>query len=116
MSKFNPTALSYAYLNRGDLPSEPTGFYRDAGLSREEFEIARAAQIRPDQTPERFRHIEESGGRRAKTLQHVLPDPHPDFAPPNRRLYEEDWFQKNRRREDRSEPKRTSPRTNMRGR
>ena len=99
--KFNPTALSFAYLRRSELPSVTPGFYRDAGLSRDEFEVARAAQISPRETPERFRNIEDSGGRRPKTMQHVLPDPRPTFAPPSRKLYQEDWFRKKRNPENR---------------
>ena len=101
--KFNPTALSFAYLRRGELPSITPGFYRDAGLSRDEFEIARAAQIVSHPTPERFRHIEDGDGRRPKTFRHVLPDPRPSFAPPSRKLFEEDWFRQ-RRRQTRTAP------------
>lgn len=91
--RFNPTAMSFAYLRRGELPSDGSSFYRDAGLSRDEFEIARAAQLLPRGLPERF-HDRQSGetGRKPKVMAHVLPDPRPDFAAPNRKLFEEDWF------------------------
>lgn len=100
MSDNKPTdhiTTSYAYAKRGDLPSESSDFYRNAGMSKAEFEVARAAQIVPDQIPARFQNRDSDGGGKAKTFRHDLPQPRPDFAPPDRRLYEQDWFQKSRR-------------------
>ena len=104
MSKFNDTAMSFAYLRRGELPSDASDFYRDAGMTKEEFEVARAAQIVSEQVPARFQNMDGDGGRKAKTFRHELPQPRPDFAPPDRRLYEEDWFQKSRRQKHRDQP------------
>lgn len=94
---FNPTAMSFAYLRRGELPLDGSSFYCDAGLSRDDFEIAHAAQLLSRSAPERFQN-RQSGetGRKSKVLMHVLPDPRPDFAPPNRKLFEEDWFVRRR--------------------
>lgn len=114
--KSSNSTSSYAYQKRGDLPSEPSGFYRDAGLSKQEFEIARAAQIIPLQTPERFQHIEGSGGRKARTFRHELPQPSPDFAPPNRSLYEKEWFQKIRVPKKNAEPAHSKALKNIRDR
>lgn len=105
---------SYAYQKRGELPSQTSDFYSDAGLSREEFEISRAAQIVPDTTPARFANRDGSGGGMAKTYRHELPDPRPNFAPPNRRLYEEDWFQKIRCPQNKAQPAKTKDVKNIR--
>ena len=99
--KFNHSALSFAYLRRGELPSIMPVFCRDAGLSGHEFESARAAQIISHETPERFRDIEYSDEHKPKTMRHVLPAPCPSFAPPSRKLFEEDWFRKKRNPENR---------------
>ena len=107
MSDNKPTdhiTTSYAYAKRGDLPSEASEFYRDAGLSKAEFEVARAAQIIPEKVPARFADRDGSGGRKARTFRHELPQPRPDFAPPDRRLYEQDWFQKSRRQKQDVQP------------
>lgn len=102
MKDSRPT--SYSFQHHGDLPSEHSDFYRDAGMSKAEFEVARSAQIVPDQVPVRFQNMDGDGGRKARTFRHELPQPRPDFAPPDRRLYEEDWFQKSRRQKHRDQP------------
>ena len=107
---------SYAYAKRGELPSEPSDFYRDAGMSKSEFEVARAAQIAPKQVPARFQNMGGEGGRRVKAFRHELPQPRPDFAPPDRRLYEDDWFQKSRRQKHRDQPNQSKAQSHIRKR
>jgi hypothetical protein len=96
---FNPTGQNLAYEQRGELPASfDTAFYRDAGLAKEEFLSGlRGPELHLSKEPKR--HV-TSGGRTPKTLKAVLPDPHPSFAVPNRKLYEEDWFARLEQRAD----------------
>lgn len=114
--KFNPTALSFAYLRRGELPSVTPGFYRDAGLSRDDFQSARAGQEPPRAKPARFEEMGQGDDRSPRTLKHTLPDPRPSFAPPSRKLFEEDWFRKKRNRPDHPQPAQTKARRHGRKR
>ncbi|TRW96272.1 hypothetical protein FNJ84_13385 [Paracoccus sp. M683] len=98
---FNPTAQSMAYEQRGELPTSfDTAFYRDAGLAKEEF----LSGLRgPDLLASRdaAKTADRAvGGRTPKTPTAALPDPHPSFALPNRKLYEENWFAKLEQRAD----------------
>ncbi|WP_299971498.1 hypothetical protein [uncultured Roseobacter sp.] len=96
------TSISYSYRMRGELPGNMGLFYRDAGKAREAFDAARrelpGRTFPKEQSPETAR----GGGAdtpKYRTPRHVLPDPHPNFALPNRKLREESWFQKLRTRE-----------------
>ncbi|MEO1193307.1 MAG: hypothetical protein AAFY02_16210 [Pseudomonadota bacterium] len=85
---------SFAFQRRGDLPGS-SSFYRDSSEARDAFETARAAQIPPAQQPARADR--EAGGvaaRRPRVSRFDLPAPRPSFAEPNRKRFEEDWFQK----------------------
>lgn len=116
MSKFNPTAMSYAYLRRAELPSQEGEFYRDAGLSKEQFEAARTAQTPERKSPEPSKVRQEDSGRKARNFNHVLPDPRPDFAPPNRRLFDEEWERWKRDERSREQPAQSQIRGHIRGR
>lgn len=98
---FNPTAQSLAYEQRGDLPASfDTAFYRDAGLAKEEFLSGlRGPDLTAGKDAKRSAD-RASGGRTPRTPNAALPDPHPSFALPNRKLYEEDWFAKLEQRAD----------------
>lgn len=122
-TSYNQTITSYSFEIRGDLPSHMGDFYRDADMSRADFETARAAQIVPQdrQSPAQG---QSSKGRRISGFD--LPDPRPSFAPPDRKWREDGWFQKLRQGQSgapmskeeflkaRSEP--TKPRRNDRAR
>ena len=99
---FNPTAQSLAYEQRGDLPASfDTTFYRDAGIAKEEFLSGLRGQDLPaGKDAKRSADRATSGTRAPKTPNAVLPDPHPSFALPNRKLYEEDWFARLEQRAD----------------
>lgn len=98
---FNPTAQSLAYEQRGKLPASfDTSFYRDAGLAKEEFLSGlRGPDIQADKHASRNAD-RAAGGRTPKTPIAGLPDPHPSFAVPNRKLYEDEWFAKLEQRAD----------------
>lgn len=79
---------SYSFQHRGELPSYDAQFTRDAGLSREAFE-----ELRTGRTPEP--RITPDASERdqwyVKLNLFDLPEPRPDFAPPNRARFNADW-------------------------
>ncbi|WP_299961522.1 hypothetical protein [uncultured Roseobacter sp.] len=97
------TSISYSYRMRGELPANMGLFYQDAGLGREAFEAARrdlpGKTFPKEITPDAAR-ADGSSKAHYRTPRHVLPDPHPSFAQPNRKLREESWFQELRTRGD----------------
>ncbi|TRW96315.1 hypothetical protein FNJ84_13645 [Paracoccus sp. M683] len=101
IAPFNPTAQSLAYEQRGELPASfDTSFYRDAGIAKEEFLSGlRGPDIQADKHASRNAD-RAAGGRTPKTPIAGLPDPHPSFALPNRKLYEENWYAQLEQRTD----------------
>ncbi len=99
---FNPTALSMSYEQRGELPASfDTAFYRDVGLAKENFLSGlRGPDLEASKDANRSADRTASGGHTPKTPTSGLPDPHPSFALPNRKLYEADWFAKLEQRAD----------------
>ncbi|WP_299971711.1 hypothetical protein [uncultured Roseobacter sp.] len=96
-------SISYAYRMRGELPGNMGLFYRDAGLAREAFDAARRelpGQTFPSQHRPESAQADSAGRPTYRTPRHVLPDPHPSFALPNRKLQEESWFQELRTHSD----------------
>jgi hypothetical protein len=86
---------SFAFERRGELPNHLGDFYRDADKARAAFETARTAQIvAPEPSQRADRSAGEDRAMRPRTARFQLPDPHPSFAQPNRKRFEEDWFQR----------------------
>lgn len=89
MKDTRPT--SYSFQHRGELPSYDGAFTRDAGLSRAAFEELRTRQPVP---LELLRDHGERDAWHVKINCFELPQPHPDFAPPNRARFNADWEEK----------------------
>lgn len=84
---------SYSFQHRGDLPSYDADFTRDAGKSRDDFEESHNVQPKPEEPqPDPV----ERDAWHVKVNLHDLPQPHPDFAPPNRTRFNAEWEEKRR--------------------
>lgn len=106
MSDHTPSlaTLSYAFEMRGELPGDMGLFYAGASTARDAFDAARREL--PGKTFPKARDIDPGVGSvdaaplKYRTPRYALPDPHPSFAAPNRKLRDENWFQQLRTRED----------------
>ena len=79
---------SYSFQHQSELPSYDAQFTRDAGLSREAFEALRTGRT-PE--PRATRDPAERDQWHVKIIRFDLPEPRPDFAPPNRARFNADW-------------------------
>lgn len=104
---------SYSFQNRGELPSHDAGFTRDAGKAKQTFETEHNAQPKPkDPQPD----PSERDAWHVKVNLHELPQPHPDFAPPNRARFNADWEEKRRAARAKLREGRTAERSRKRPR